>query len=345
MAPAGAEAVRSDESDDLRWFDWDDLPVGTSPTVARMITAARAGSAGERLGGRLRRGAGADRHLAGTDGGRRRGRSRRRAGHPRRRRATLLPGVGDQAAERPGRAGGRRGRRGGPGRPGRRAVAAGRHAAPPARARLGLAPERRLRSFAPGLRRVYSNVGIELAADLVAAAVGIAVQRLLRRPRWPRWGWRPPTLPGSRPATAGPPSRDLAVVAQQSIRPMPAAADPAAPHHDHRCDPHRAVPGPARCAPRLRRAGPQRLGPGVRDPRVEVAALDGHVELDGDVRALRPERDLPLGRPGGRTGADRSDRPRLRRVGPPGLARAGRRRAGRAQPPDAARCVGAVRAR
>lgn len=42
VAPPGAEAVRSDESDDLRWFDWDALPEGTSPTVARMIAAARA---------------------------------------------------------------------------------------------------------------------------------------------------------------------------------------------------------------------------------------------------------------------------------------------------------------
>ena len=30
----------------------------------------------------------------------------------------------------------------------------------------GLAPERRMRSFAPGARRVYSNVGVELAAEL-----------------------------------------------------------------------------------------------------------------------------------------------------------------------------------
>ncbi|HZC71170.1 MAG TPA: serine hydrolase domain-containing protein [Jatrophihabitans sp.] len=34
----------------------------------------------------------------------------------------------------------------------------------------GVAPERPLRSFQPAYRRVYSNVGIELAADLVARA-------------------------------------------------------------------------------------------------------------------------------------------------------------------------------
>jgi CubicO group peptidase (beta-lactamase class C family) len=37
----------------------------------------------------------------------------------------------------------------------------------------GLAPERRLRSFPPATRRVYSNVGIERAADLVAEAAGM----------------------------------------------------------------------------------------------------------------------------------------------------------------------------
>ena len=37
----------------------------------------------------------------------------------------------------------------------------------------GLAPERRMRSFPPATRRVYSNVGIERAADLVAEAAGM----------------------------------------------------------------------------------------------------------------------------------------------------------------------------
>lgn len=37
----------------------------------------------------------------------------------------------------------------------------------------GLAPERRLRLSAPAMRRVYSNVGIELAGSLVEAAVGM----------------------------------------------------------------------------------------------------------------------------------------------------------------------------
>ena len=37
----------------------------------------------------------------------------------------------------------------------------------------GMAPERPLRSFPPATRRVYSNVGIERAAELVSAAAGM----------------------------------------------------------------------------------------------------------------------------------------------------------------------------
>ena len=41
VAPAGAEPVRSEESIDLRWFGWDDLPAGTDDLVP-LIAAARA---------------------------------------------------------------------------------------------------------------------------------------------------------------------------------------------------------------------------------------------------------------------------------------------------------------
>jgi CubicO group peptidase (beta-lactamase class C family) len=43
----------------------------------------------------------------------------------------------------------------------------------------GLAPERPMRSFAPAVRRVYSNVGIELAAELVERATDIPFARYL----------------------------------------------------------------------------------------------------------------------------------------------------------------------
>ena len=41
VAPAGAEPVRSDESLDLRWFAWDELPPDISPELPRLVAAAR----------------------------------------------------------------------------------------------------------------------------------------------------------------------------------------------------------------------------------------------------------------------------------------------------------------
>jgi coenzyme F420-0:L-glutamate ligase len=41
IAPGGAEPVRSEESTDLRWFGWDDLPPDVSPELPVLIAAAR----------------------------------------------------------------------------------------------------------------------------------------------------------------------------------------------------------------------------------------------------------------------------------------------------------------
>jgi coenzyme F420-0:L-glutamate ligase len=41
VAPAGAEPVRSEESIDLQWFRWDELPPGVSPELPRLIELAR----------------------------------------------------------------------------------------------------------------------------------------------------------------------------------------------------------------------------------------------------------------------------------------------------------------
>jgi coenzyme F420-0:L-glutamate ligase len=42
VAPEGAEPVRSDESLDLQWFRWDELPDGAAPELPRLVEAARA---------------------------------------------------------------------------------------------------------------------------------------------------------------------------------------------------------------------------------------------------------------------------------------------------------------
>ena len=87
----------------------------------------------------------------------------------------------------------------------------------------------------------------------------------------------------------------------------------------------RPVPGPRRRAPGLRPPGAERLGPRLRASRREVAALDGLAQLAADVRPLRPQRHLPLGRPRRRARARLPDRPRLRRLGEDRLAGALRR--------------------
>ncbi len=41
LAPAGAVASRSEESDDLRWFAWDAPPAGLDASVAALMSSAR----------------------------------------------------------------------------------------------------------------------------------------------------------------------------------------------------------------------------------------------------------------------------------------------------------------
>ncbi len=66
----------------------------------------------------------------------------------------------------------------------------------------GLAPEGMLRSFAPATRRVYSNVGIELAATLVEKAVGMPFASYLDEALVTPLGLTNTFLPGS-PARDG----------------------------------------------------------------------------------------------------------------------------------------------
>lgn len=84
----------------------------------------------------------------------------------------------------------------------------------------GLAPERPLRSFPPATRRVYSNVGIELAGDLVEAAVGMPFASYFDEALVAPLGLRGTSLPGS-PARDGVSTvDDLARVMQELIAPQ-----------------------------------------------------------------------------------------------------------------------------
>lgn len=82
----------------------------------------------------------------------------------------------------------------------------------------GLAPERRMRAAPVAARRIYSNVGIELAAGLVENATGIRFAAYLDEALEPL-GLQGTSLPGS-PARDGLSTvGDLARVVQELLRP------------------------------------------------------------------------------------------------------------------------------
>ena len=83
----------------------------------------------------------------------------------------------------------------------------------------GVAPERRLRSFAPATRRVYSNVGIELAAGLVEKATDLPFAGYLDEAVLRPLRLGDTSLPGS-PARDGVSTvADLARVAHELLSP------------------------------------------------------------------------------------------------------------------------------
>jgi CubicO group peptidase (beta-lactamase class C family) len=83
----------------------------------------------------------------------------------------------------------------------------------------GLAPERPLRSFAPAVRRVYSNVGIELAAALVERASGIGFPAYLDEALARPLGLRHTSLPGSAAKDGRSTVTDLARVVVELLAP------------------------------------------------------------------------------------------------------------------------------
>lgn len=89
----------------------------------------------------------------------------------------------------------------------------------------GLAPDEPMRSFPPATRRVYSNVGIELAGALVEAGAGMPFAEYLDEAVVRPLGLTATTLPGS-PARDGRSSvADLARVAAELLRPSGLLSD------------------------------------------------------------------------------------------------------------------------
>ena len=83
----------------------------------------------------------------------------------------------------------------------------------------GIAPEGRLRSFAPGTRRVYSNVGIELAAQLVADGTEIDFPTYLAQSVFAPLGLSSTSLAGSAAKDGVSSAGDLARVLAELITP------------------------------------------------------------------------------------------------------------------------------
>ena len=205
-------------------------------------------------------------------------------------------------------------------RPGRRAARARRDAAAPARPRVRAA--RRSggcgRSRRP-TRRVYSNVGIELAgrarrggassmpfADYFDEAVV-----------------DPLGLTGDEPGRARRPRDGVSI----GRRPRPGRAGSCLSPHGllHRVDARRRrrsvqYPGLRGVLPGFGAQDPNDWGLGFEIRGHKSAALDRCGQLARDVRPLRAERHDVLGGPGSRNRSGRARRPRLRAVGRAGLA-------------------------
>ena len=171
----------------------------------------------------------------------------------------------------------------------------------------------------PGRRRIYSNRGIEIVADIIAARSGQPFERLLADEICLPLGMTGTRLEGSPAWGAVGPLSDLMNLAVE-------LASPSLVDDDLLAEATRtAFPGPARRAAGLRPPAELRLGPGVRDQGRQGAALDRIEELAPDVRSLRALGQLPLGGPRGRGRLRRPRRPRLRRLGQTGVAPALRR--------------------
>ena len=153
----------------------------------------------------------------------------------------------------------------------------------------------------PGTRRVYSNYGFAGAGrDNRASSPASSSAATWPRRSSSRWAWPPPgwTAARRRPGFGGVSTvADLAAFAADLLRTAHGVGA------DARRGDQRAVPRARRGAARLRHAAAQRLGPGLRDPRRQVPALDrrgnsprtyGHFGQTGTFLWVDPGRDLAL---------------------------------------------------
>ncbi len=184
----------------------------------------------------------------------------------------------------------------------------------------GIAPDKDIAVAKPGTRRIYSNAGFDLLGDHLAAVTGIACADYLRQALCEPLGLAATAL-------VGPPHRggessvgDLALVAAELLHPgrllHPTTVAELATVQ---------FPGLSGVVPGYGRQPHNDWGLGVEIRDSKSPHWTGVRQRADDVRALRPVRHVPLGRPGGPAGAGRAHRHRVRAVGQGRLAAARRR--------------------
>ena len=182
-------------------------------------------------------------------------------------------------------------------RPRRAAGPPGLDGPAPARARVR-APVRGAgrRSRRPGARRIYSNAGFEVLGDALADAGRDAVRGLPARGRASSRSGSARDAPRARPAGSH-------AVARRRARASRASCSRRRSSRRRRCAEAIAVqfPGSPACFPASAAHEPDRLGP-RRSSCSDAKAphWTGTRNVAAHVRALRRQRHLPLGRPGGR---------------------------------------------
>ena len=155
----------------------------------------------------------------------------------------------------------------------------------------------------PGRRRIYSNRGIEIVADVIAARSGQPFERLLAEEVCRPIGMTGTRLEGSPAWGAIGPLSDLMNLAVE-------LASPSLIDENLLAEATRTVfGGLAGVLPGFGSPAELRLGPGVRDQGQQGAALDRNPELAPYVRSLRGLGQLPLGGPRGPDGLRRPGRP------------------------------------
>ena len=176
---------------------------------------------------------------------------------------------------------------------------------------------------APGRTRIYSNAGFDMLGAALEDAAGRPFTELLAA-----WVLEPLEMTGTRlegrpsEGLVGP-AADLAAFALELLAPrmLPAGlvADAATV----------AFPGLRGVLPGFGLQDPCDWGLGFEIRGRKSPHWTGRRQLAGDVRALRAERDVPVGRPGRRAGAGVPHRPAVRGLGRRGVAGAVGRGAGR----------------